>query len=483
MAASFYFYDVETSGRIARSERIMQFAGQRTDTNFKPIGEPDNFLIKLSSDILPEPDAILTHGITPQQANADGITEAEFLKYFDKQIATANTTFVGFNNIRFDDEFMRFTLWRNFYDSYEWQWKDGSGRWDIQDVVRMTRALRPEGIEWPKADAQNRLPILAKLNKLEHTNAHDALSDVSVLIELTKLLQTKQPKIFDYLLNLRSKDKLEPFVKSGQPFVYTSGRYPKEKLHTTVVATVANHPQKSSVFVYDLQIDPEPFLNLSVSELVELWKYKHWKTEADRPAYFPVKELAFNKCPAVAPISVLDDSSQKRLALNMDQIKANLKKLQAAEGFGQKLVEASSQLYPESKTGLQASELSVDGQLYDGFVNNADRIKMRAVRAGKPNELADLINDFSDERLKLLVPLYKARNYPTSLDPQEQTQWEAFCKHKLLDGGQQSQTAKFFNRLSELENQPKLTKQQKYLLEELRLYGQSILPSTYGQEE
>src|SRR3954451_6576935 len=108
MAASFFFYDLETSGFDPRSARIMQFAGQRTDMDLQPIGEPVNVLIKLTPDVLPEPDAILLTGITPQQTIADGVTEAEFLKLFYDQVVQPDTTFMGFNTIRFDDKFMHF---------------------------------------------------------------------------------------------------------------------------------------------------------------------------------------------------------------------------------------------------------------------------------------------------------------------------------------------------------------------------------------
>ena len=80
MAQSFYFYDTETSGTRASSDWIMQFAGRRTSLTLEPIGEPDDILIQLPPDILPEPDAVLIHGVTPQQALQDGITEAAFCK-------------------------------------------------------------------------------------------------------------------------------------------------------------------------------------------------------------------------------------------------------------------------------------------------------------------------------------------------------------------------------------------------------------------
>ena len=82
MAASFFFYDLETTGVNPRDGRIMQFAGQRTDMDLKPVGEPFNILITLTPDVLPEPDAIMITGITPQDTKRDGITEAEFIKTF-----------------------------------------------------------------------------------------------------------------------------------------------------------------------------------------------------------------------------------------------------------------------------------------------------------------------------------------------------------------------------------------------------------------
>src|SRR5690606_40763948 len=171
MAQSFFFYDLETSGLDPRSDRIMQFAGIRTDMKFNPIGDPVNVLVKLNDDTLPSPEATMVTGITPQQTVSDGYTEAEFARMLTEDIFTDDTVTVGFNNIRFDDEFIRYLFWRNFHDPYEWCWKNGCSRWDMLDVVRMTRALRPEGIEWPvdsEGRATNRLELLTKANGINH---------------------------------------------------------------------------------------------------------------------------------------------------------------------------------------------------------------------------------------------------------------------------------------------------------------------------
>lgn len=458
----------------------MQFAGQRTDMDLKPIGEPVNILIKMTPDVLPDPDAVLITGITPQQTLTDGLTEAEFLKIFNEEICTPDTIMVGFNSIRFDDEFMRFLLYRNFYDPYEWQWKDGCSRWDILDLVRMTRALRPDGIEWPfAADGKpaNRLEYLTKVNKLDHYKAHDALSDVHATIAVAKLIKAKQPQLFQHLLGIRGKKEVAKVVDAGNPFVYTSGRYGSQFLHTTVVAKI-HKPTNDSALVYDLRFDPTPFINMSVDELIQAWKFSK---EPDH-VRLPVKTLKYNRCPAVAPLGVMKDkAAQERLQLPLETITKHLEILKEHHAaFTKKLIQALEKMdaaRAKEQVGLVDNQLTVDERLYDGFMNKADVPTMRAVRAAKPDELGpDLANNFQDERLKSLLPLYKARNFPKVLTSEERTDWDAYCHKKLLSGGEKSRMAQYFSRLQAL-SVDNLSGEKQYLLEELQLYAESVMPS------
>ncbi len=467
MAVSFYFFDVETTGFSPRDGRIMQFAGQRTDMDLKPIGKADNLLIRITPDVLPQPDAVLVHSITPQRTLLDGITEAEFARYLTSQVCSADTIMVGYNNLRFDNEFIRFTLWRNFHDAYEWSWKEDRSTWDLLDVVRMTRALRPDGIKWPFAPdgkPSNRLEYLASVNKLDHDSAHDALSDVMAVIEVARLIKRNQPKLFDYLLKHRSKKMVAPLVGAGRPLVYTSGRYPSEFEKTTIAAMVIEKPDKSGALMYDLRIDPDEFKDLAASELVE-----RWKARGEDAPYFPVKELRYNRCPAIAPISVMDTAAYRRIKLHKELVESHFAKLKKAEGLGDKLLQALEQVWPPRQTGLVDDPLQVDGQLYEGFVGDADKDKMSVVRAAKPAELSELRLDFKDGRLILLLPLYKARNFPKSLDDKERAEWQAFRDAKLT-----SKLPGFFKRLEELAKTPGLDSEKRYLLEELNLYAQSI---------
>jgi exodeoxyribonuclease-1 len=481
MAATFFFYDLETTGFSARSGRVMQFAGQRTDMNLKPIGKPLNYFIKITPDVLPGPDAVLVTGITPQQTIAEGITEAEFLKIFHEEAVKPDTIFAGFNSVRFDDEFMRFLQYRNFYDAYEWQWKDGCSRWDLLDAVRMTRALRPDGIEWPFAPdgkPANRLEFLAQVNKLDHANAHDALSDVQVTIDLARLVKEKQPDLFDYLVDIRDKKKAEALIGKGEPFAYTTGRYSSEYLHTSAAVLLARHPQPGQALVYDLRADPAPFLKMSVDELVERWQFTK---DPDAPPRLPVKTVKYNRCPAVAPLGVMKDAaSQKRIGLTLETVARHLALLkQHHKEFSEKVLQAVARLDARreaEQTALVDNQLTVDARLYEKFIDGPDRALLPQVRAAQPENLAGLRGKFRDDRLKNLLPLYKARNYPSSLTAEERAEWENFCRQQLFEGGENSRLARYFARLEELAAS-KPTDAQRYLLEELQLYGQSIVPS------
>lgn len=468
-AQTYFFYDLETSGLNARTDRIMQFAGQRTDMELNPIGEPFNILVALNDDTLPSPDALMVTGITPQKTLDEGYTESEFCRILIEQVFTEGTIAVGFNNIRFDDEFIRHTLWRNFYDPYEWSWRDGRSRWDMLDVVRMTRALRPEGIDWPvdaNGVATNRLELLTKENGISHEAAHDALSDVQALIAVARLIRSKQPQLYEYLLLLRDKKAVQKLVNvdAKQPFVYTSGRYDSEHAKTTVAFPLTTG-KNGNVVVYDLRYDPAPFLNLSAKELAAKL-YATWE-QRQSPDFvrLPVKELQYNRAPAVAPLAVLaKGNGWKKIHLTQEAITAHQQTLLAHPHFAENL-RSLFEARPEYKV-LPDPE----AQLYDAFLDDKDKLRVEAVRNATEKELADFHPEFTDERLPELLLHYKARNYPRSLSESETTQWENWRMSRL-----QSQLPSFLKSLARIAKTA--DDSQQFMVQELQLWAESILPA------
>ncbi|HSW81535.1 MAG TPA: exodeoxyribonuclease I [Candidatus Saccharimonas sp.] len=467
MDTSYFFYDLETSGLDPKRQRIMQFAGQRTDMNLNPVGEPINVLVRLSEEVLPDPTAILVTGITPQKTLEEGYTEAEFLQLLHDKVFTPGTIITGFNNVRFDDEFLRYSLYRNFFDPYEWSWQDDRSRWDLLDVVRMTRALRPEGIKWPVTEdghPTNRLELLSAQNGLDHEHAHDALSDVLALIGVAKLIKQKQPKLYDYLLKLRGKKEIAKIVNldDPQPFVYSSGRYPKDTLHTTVAFPLAPGSTPGTVIVYDLRHDPTDWAALSVDELKNIRFANYDQRQMEGFVPLPAKELAYNRCPAVAPVGVLDKAAQDRLKLDMQLVAKNLAILRRSD-LAAKLREVFAR-------GGFPKTSDPDAQLYDGFLTDVDKPKMSAVRAADATALADFTPDFKDERLANLLVRYKGRNFPQSLNETERAEWETYRAARLAQD-----LPKYMQQLGQLMAQAKTTDSH-FVLSELQLWAESIAP-------
>lgn len=479
---TFFFYDLETSGFSPQNDRIMQFAGQRTDENLNRIGEPVNILVRLNDDVLPSPSALMVTKISPQKTVEEGYTEAEFSKMLVEEYFTPDTVIVGYNNVRFDDVHIQHLLWRNFYPPYDWQWKDGRSRWDLLDVVRMIRALRPEGINWPfvvnegtgEKFAANKLELLTKENGILHENAHDAMSDVDGLIDVARLLKEKQPQIFDYLFKIRSKNEVQKLVnlENPKPFVYTSGRFKVEFEKTTVAFPIA--PAKNqNVIVWDLRFSPEKFIDWSEDQILENITADFETRSSDDFEPIVAKILQYNKCPAVAPMGVLTEENRQRLKIDLAEIQKNLDILRKNPHFAENLRSAFERRSEVFQDKSSAEKPAPEARLFEGFVSKSDDIKIEAVRNSTDRELADFHPDFADERLTDLLLHYKARNFLKSLSSQEKELWEEYRVENL-----QKMMPNFMKEFQEIANNQNLNSQEEYILEEIKLWLENILPET-----
>ena len=150
MASSFYWYDLETSGTDPKWDRMVQVAGLRTDQDLNILGDELCTYVRLGEDVLLNPDASLVTGIMPETLQREGIPEVQAWEEIMRRFTVPETCVVGYNSLRFDDEFVRYGLYRHLFDPYAREWQSGCSRWDLIDLVRATGALRREGINWPQ---------------------------------------------------------------------------------------------------------------------------------------------------------------------------------------------------------------------------------------------------------------------------------------------------------------------------------------------
>lgn len=431
MADTFLFHDYETFGADPARDGIAQFAALRTDVDLNPVGDPVSIFCKPVIDRLPHPEASLITGLTPQDTLANGLIEADFAGRVHEIMAEAGTCSLGYNSIRFDDAFTRHLLWRNFHDPYAREWKNGNSRFDLIDLSRLCYALRPAGIQWPQRDDGKpsfRLEHLAKANTLEQERAHDALSDVHATVGLARLIRNAQPRLWSYALTLRDKRHNRGLLDwvAGATLLHTSEKYGAERGCTTLVLPIAPAPDSDQgVIVIDLMADPAILIDCDAEELRDrLFTPRADLPEGvERPA---IKTVYANRCPMLAPVSVLDGVDLDRIGLDPDRCARHREQLRAVPELREKLVAVVA------REATRSDPVDAELSLYTGgFASNAERARLDRTRSTPAAQLGSTDFGFEQPRHDELLFRQRARNWQATLSDVERDRWRDFVGARL----------------------------------------------------
>jgi len=472
-----YWHDYETFGRDPARDRLAQFAGIRTDTNLNIIGKPLVKYCKLSNDIIPDPGACLVTGITPQFVNKNGICESKLMQLIHKEFNTDGTCSTGYNSSNFDDEFTRYALYRNFINPYEHHDdKKGNSRWDLINVVRLIRAINPDGaVAWPmKEDGKysTRLQDLTVANGIEHHDAHDALADVYATINLAKLLRSNFTRLFDYCYKYRTKKMVGNLLglerkrlKNPQPLLHINSIYGHDAAYSAIVYPICKHPSKgNSVIVYNVLKDPEPLLECGVQEIRDRL---FTKGLGDRR--ISLHEINIGKCPVLIPLNKISHASAKRLSIDKDTCNTRVKQISEKSD----VAFVAQTVYRRSFPERTDPEL----MLYDGFFDRPDKARINQIRESTAKELRKISFDFDDPRLSELLFRYRARNFPSTLTKNEKQRWEDYRQTRINseDGGNSLNLDQYKKRIFEELAKEGITAKNKKLLKCLQDYEKKLL--------
>ncbi len=477
---TFLWHDYETFGANTRRDRPAQFAGIRTDAELNEIGEPLMIYCRPAPDYLPDPESCLITGITPQVCLERGLPEHEFAARIEAELARPGTIGVGYNTIRFDDEITRFMFWRSLIDPYAREWQNQCGRWDLLDVVRMTYALRPDGIEWPRKEDGSpsfKLEHLSKANGLVHEAAHDALSDVRATIALARLIRQRQPKLFDFALSLHKKDRvaaelrLPATAETARPFLHVSGMFPTERGCLGVMWPLASHPtNRNELIAWDLSHDPSELARLD-ADTIRLRMFTRSDELPEGVTRLPVKTVHLNKSPmVVGNVNTLTRETAERWGIDLEQAARHAAAARALPD----LTAVWAQVFSRPQEG--AGTPDVDQDLYGGFVGNEDRRRLERLRSLPPEKLAQARPGFDDKRLEELAWRYRARNFPETLTEEDLERWEEHRMACLVEGQGGALTFdELFARLDTLGGEA--DERGEEILGALYDYAESIAPS------
>ena len=472
---TFYWHDYETSGADATLDRPWQFAGVRTNADLEIIGEPLTLYARPTPDRLPHPAAIRVTGITPQLAVERGLPEAAFITRILQELAQPKTCGIGYNSIRFDDEITRFALWRSLRDPYGREWQNGNSRWDLLDVTRAFRALRPAGIEWPLREdgfTSFRLEDLTAANGIEHGAAHDAMADVVATIEIAKLLKRCDEDLFDTLHRQRTKRKVSGLVNLDElmPLVHVSGMYGRARHNLALVVPVAWHPKNNSDLIcVDLGKAPD-FLE----QPAETVRQHMFTGQAELPRGVekpPIKTIRLNRAPVLLPTHWVAGEVAESLGLDGDLHRRHLSLLRAARAADQVgFVSRFQDLWQEQSFPERSDP---DQLLYNGFVSDGDRALCDQAIAEHPSALASQTFSFADQRLQEMLFRYRARNFPDTLSDAEAAQWREHCQLQWHEGS--FPLTQFEAELAEERARPAVTESTLIALNQLEEWVRALL--------
>ncbi len=429
------WYDLETFGLESRHDRIAQFAAVRTDENLEAVGEKTLLYCRPTPDYLPNPLSCLVHGITPQYAMGAGLSDYDFAKAVRTAMGAPGTTSAGYNSLQFDDEFVRNLLYRNLFDPYGREWRNGNSRWDLIDLMRAARDLRPEGIVWPEGEDGKpifTLVALARANGIAHKAAHDAMHDVLATIDLAKLVRSRQPKLYEWYWTHRTRDSLRPLVDlvDRTPLVHTSAGYTSPKGCTTLVAPVALDPEnRNQLIAIDLRFDPSTIVGLGVEDLRRRVFTKKAELDEER---IPLTRIKLNRCPFLAPLSTLSDQAALRLGIDLPECQAHLAVIKNEGELLQKMVAVFEMRDPPPESDDPELRLYAGSFFSDEDSKAFEAIHERISLEGAASAKAALYRKkFADDRPAQMLRRLYARNFPETLGGGESAKWRSFCAGRL----------------------------------------------------
>ncbi|MDC0239717.1 exodeoxyribonuclease I [Candidatus Thioglobus sp.] len=434
---TFYWYDYETFGLSPRIHRIAQFAGIRTDENLNILDE-HMFYCKPTNDCLPTPEACKVTGITPQYCDEKGLIEHEFIIKINKEFSVPDTCIVGYNSIAFDDEFTRYTLFRNFLDPYAWHWQNNNTRWDILNVARFCYAHKEEdSLNWVVTE-KNRFTLqlekIAPANNIEHSNAHDAMADVRATIGIAKIIKQKQPKFFDYALSLNNKKTVKEKLNYFYPMLLTSQPFGSKCAFTKMVVAITTHPEyQDRAIVYSLDQDPEILVDEAADDLKKLLFSKKDDLPKGKDR-LKLSEVVFNKSPmfVCSPNSDsfnISDSLIEKFQIDMAKCMRNLSYIQDNRAHIEEKIQS---IYKRDSD--REPNIDVDQSLYDNFISNKDRKICDEIQHLSVDQISAFRPNFEDRKLSKLFLNFKARNYPETLTEDEQEDWFEIVQSRVQSG-------------------------------------------------
>lgn len=419
---TYLFYDLETTGLSKAFDQVLHFAAIRTDLKLQEL-ERYEIKIKLNSDIIPSPQALLTHQISIHDMQT-GETEITAMQKIHRWMNQPGTISLGYNTLGFDDEFLRFSFYRNLLSPYTHQYANQCNRMDLYPIAVLYFLYKNEIIQWPAANLK--LEQLNLVNRFITGRSHHAMVDVEVTLALARCF-AEEESLWNYAISYFNKQKdqtrlqelprtLESRLGGHSEAILLEGIFGAEKSFQTPVLYLGSHKHYKNQTLW-LQLD-RPELRDTTPDSIAQTTWVSRKKWGEPGFILPPKER------------YLQSLHKERLANAAE----NKHWLQQHPDLFTEIIE-----YHCSYTYPLVPEADIATNLYsNGFLSSAEENLCRQFHQMLPSEKASLLPRFQNPILKTQALRTLGRHYPETLNPEYAAQ---FTDYMRLINPQANQTA------------------------------------------
>jgi exodeoxyribonuclease-1 len=399
------FYDTETTGIQKDFSQILQCGSVLTNSTLDTLDEQNIGCAPLPW-VIPQPMAMITNKkIDLFNSNISHYQMMKDLQLQWKEWSAENPSiFITYNGHAFDEELVRRQFFWNLLEPYTTN-TNGNGRLDLMLMIHNIAAYFSDEISMPLFEGgpgiSYKLEHLAIEHGIDAGDAHDAIADCNLMIEMCRIIKEKLPEVFESFVNISTKPGIKSLLYSEE-FLALGEIHRRHTFKYPVVLCGADASRPNEIVFYDLSYDPEDILELDFTEINKLIQSK------GRDG--PLKKYKINKTIPVCSSKHLINSDVFDIEFSELQRRADLVRLD--KDFQQKVSQAMEDRmmnFPESE--------HIEGTIYSGgFPSYKDKDLMQEFHMSKDlNHLVKISRNFEDERLRVFAERIICTEYSTDI--------------------------------------------------------------------
>ena len=387
--SNFVFYDFETSSSNKHWGQIIQIGAILTNDN---LDELDRFdaRCRLNPGIIPEAMALIVNKTSPAMLKKSNLSHYEMIRQFVETLKKwGKATYIGFNSIEFDEEFLRSTLFQTLEYPYITS-TNGNTRGDILSLARAANLYYPKTLKNSVNEKGNdvyKLDQMAPLNGIDHGDAHSAIGDVVATLGIARLVAKKAPNVWKASLMTLDKNQTLELIKKENYFCTNEYFYGKSRPY--VQTFVCQHPQYQWPLCFDLRHDPNIYLNMSIQELTVAMK--------KQPKF--IRTIRHNKHPVIMNPQYGDKFDEYKI-IGPTKLKERAKLVKESKNFADKVSTIKKLEFEEKEESKSQEDLYEEESIYAKFTNTEDNKLMPEFHSVTWDKKLSVISKFKDERLK-----------------------------------------------------------------------------------